>query len=147
MIIDEGEIDAAFLTHLLGFTPVWDTKYPGVAFKPDPLKAWQRGTLMSGLPEPVAFGDGVYSRMYGIYQVDLFYPKKTENVRELYTRAKNVMRRFWPVDCKGITLTAGAGTVNIEKRPSISRLIEDDPSHNQLHVDISFRADDAPAAA
>lgn len=149
--IDEGAIDVALQTRLRGMTPAIDTKKPGIAYKPNPDRAWQRGTAMCGDPEPVAFGDGVYSRMFGIFQVDLFYPKRQEDTNQLYARAKAVVARFWPDDCRGLTLIAGTGAaannVYIEKRPSVSPIDESDAAHNRIHIDITFRADDAPAVA
>lgn len=147
MTIDEGAIDEAFQTIIREMTPSIDTKKPGISFKPDPGKNWQRGTLMAGTPQTVAFGNGVYSRMYGIFQVDLFFAKRTEDSRQLYARAKAVIDRFWPADRKGLTITAGVSTVYIESRPAMSPIDETDVSHNRIHIDITFRADDAPAAA
>lgn len=149
--IDEGAIDEALQTRLRALTPAIATKKPGIAFKPPANAPWQRGTAMFGTPESVAFGDGVYSRLFGVFQVDLFYPKSAENARTIYARAKATLEQFWPDDCRGLTLTAGSGesaaSVYIERRPSMSTIDESDATFNRIHVDITFRADDAPAAA
>lgn len=147
MALDQGDIEAAFLSRLLTLTPPWETKRPGATFNPTATQSWQRATLLPGDPMPVAFGVGVYSRLFGLYQVDLFTPRREADARALYNRANAVLRLFWPDDNRGMTLAAGAGEVVIEKRPSVSALIETSATHNQMFVSIPFRADDAPAAA
>lgn len=146
MAADPAEIEEALLKRLLAFRPAWTTRMPGMKFKPKPDQAWQRGTCMPGRPDTVAFGDGAYSRMFGVYQVDLFYPASSRrNFREVAERASAMRDHFFPIHRRGLTLTEGATQVYIETLPAISAVDETDPSFASIHIDIVFRVDDAPA--
>jgi len=147
MTIDAGAMESALLVHLKTLTPAWSTKKIGVPFVPAPNQPWQRGTFMPGKPDTVGFGNGAYSRLYGVYQVDLFYPKQAGETLTLFNRAKAVRDLFFPTHRRGLQLTAGDGAIEIEQLPAISQLIEGDVTFNQIFIEIPFRADDAPSAA
>ena len=68
---------------LLGISPAWPTTKPYEVAAPHAATYWQRGTFIPGEPLAVAFGGGAYSRVQGIYQVDLFYPKPLQDVDTL----------------------------------------------------------------
>jgi hypothetical protein len=143
-VIDETGMQSALQTILESFSPNWSTKKLGFAFTPGANAPWQRGTLILGEPMPVAFGQGVYSRLQCIYQIDLFYPVGATAL--LFARQKLVRDYFWPANQRGKEIVTGTGTININKRPELSGLIEKDPVHNQVFVQVFFYADQAPPA-
>lgn len=140
------DLEAAFLVRLLALTPAWTTKRPGLPFKPATNAPWQRGTLMPGTPDTVTIGSGIGSRLFGIYQVDLFYPTKDGssdgNVDALLLRADAVRDWFFPANRRGLELASGATRAWIEKMPAVSAINEQDPAFNQCSVLIAFRAED-----
>ena len=141
---NEEEIEAALATHLAALNPPWRTKLPGVAFSHNGL-SHQLPTWMPGEPMPVAMGQGAYHRLHGVYQITVAYPKSERRVDLLLARARLVREHFYPANARGYTITAGAGEIYVERRPSVSRIDESDASFNRVFVSVYVRIEMPPA--
>lgn len=129
---------AALQDLLVSIQGSWVTKKLGVPHQPNPLQPWQRGTLMPGQPDPVGFGDGRYSRTWAIFQVDLYYPAKTTDVRSLVERAELVRDTFYP-NRKAFAI----GDAVVDRLPKIGALVEDDGGFLKIQVDVPLYMDDS----
>lgn len=117
-------------------SPVWATKKIGFPWNPNSNTAYQRGTMILGKPETVAFGDGAYTRTRGIYQIDLYSPRK-DMANPLVARAEAIKALVFP---NGRPTVIGSGVV--DKAPFIEgQPREDDPSYLELRVEVYFYID------
>lgn len=117
-------------------TPQWSTHELAMDFKPDPATPYQRATLMLADPETVGYGRGAYTRQQGIFQLDFFYPKKERRTDYLIQRSDAASALFFPTNGRGLTLAAGAWSIQILRKPKISEPIASEPGHNSQSVDV-----------
>ena len=109
-----------------------------VTLKPTEVKEppdgpWRRGWVLLGEPETIGFGNGVYSRTEGIYQIDLYVPLFQESALRVLRGATDAhVTRFWPANSRGLTLERNGTEAHILRRP------------NQRHLSYGGQATNAP---
>lgn len=78
----------------------------------------RRGVVLGPHPDFTAFGHGVYSRLTGTYQIDLWAPRKTTSaLKTIKQMADAHLAHFWPSNGRGLTLTENSTSANITARP------------------------------
>jgi hypothetical protein len=144
------DIERALQKHLKALAagaPGWETKEIGIEYKPHGVP-YQRGTWMparnGARNEPVAFGMGAYYRLTGIYQIDLFTPKASREVKTLTERAKAMAEHFYPPHNMGLGIDAGGREVQIDREPFVSGIDESDPAYNRVFIEIYPRIERPP---
>lgn len=126
----------AFQLMLEGISPAWATKKIGFPWQANPNTAYQRGTMILGKPDTVAFGDGAYTRKRGIYQIDLYSPRK-DQAGPLILRGESIKALVFP---NGRPTVYGAGVV--DKEPFVEgQPREGDPGFLELRVEVYFYID------
>lgn len=142
-----ANIERALIKKLQALPPPWATKLPGIPYTPNATLPWQRVTVLPAAPETVAFGNGAYSRVQILAQVDLYYPVRERRVDFLYNRAEAVRDWFMGTSRRGAVLQEADTLVHILRLPGIGPLIESGATHHQITVEVYAFADDCPGAA
>lgn len=143
--IDNTDIEIALFERLKALTPAWTTQEPGEAFEPVPDNPWQRGTVLADAPEIVGFGRGAFSRLDGLYQIDLMYPIRPKGWWTLKRRADATRDWFHPVARQGLMLTRNDVRVVIRELPAVRQAPETaEGAFLRIIVEVPFTADDEP---
>lgn len=120
--MDTYDLSVAFYTRLAALT------YSGMkTLLPDEIfdategvsaTTYRRGVVIGPHPSFTAFGHGVYSRVMGIYQIDLWVPRKTTSaLKTIKQMADAHLAHFWPANGRGLTLTENSTSAYITARP------------------------------
>lgn len=106
----------------------------------------RRGYVLLDSPETVAFGNGVYSRTTGIYQIDLWVPRKTTSaLKTIKQMADAHVTHFFPANGRGLTLTENATSANIVRRPN-QRSFGREGAYLREIVEVDFYVEVNPSA-
>lgn len=147
--MDAYDLELAFYRRLIALTyATTTTARPDEVFDPQTLpntQVWRRGSIIGPFPETVGFGDGVYSRLYGIYQIDIYVPRTNNGaLKELKNMTDAHVVQFWPSDGRGLTLTENSTSANIVKRPSQRHLGREGAYLREL-VEVDFYVEEFPS--
>lgn len=105
----------------------------------------RRGFVLLNDPETIAFGNGVYSRIAGIYQIDIWVPRELQNAfKTTSTYSDAHVLQFWPANGRGLTLTENSTSAHIVKRPSQKHLGREG-SYLRDVVEVDFYVEDFPS--
>lgn len=150
MTIDTYDLSVAFYERLAALTySGMKTLLPDEIFDPtESVSATtvRRGVVIPNDPETSGFGNGVYSRLTGIYQIDLWVPRKTTSaIKTVKQMADAHLTQFFPANGRGLTLTENTTSAHILKRPSI-RSFGREGAYLREIVEVDFFVDDFPSA-
>jgi len=143
--MDRFELETAFYKHLVNFSHAgFVTIRPDEIFDPADeanQSNLRRGVLMLNRPETIAFGDGIYSRIDGMYQIDLWVPLDVSNAYQTLMNASSAhVDRFFPANGRGLSLTEGTTTAHIVRRPSQERMPRESGFIREM-VEVDFYVD------
>lgn len=119
----------------------WDFKKPGKKFTPDVTRPYAKGSVIMGRPSRVAVGGGGYYRTIGIFQIDLHYPTKLQEVRGLQQKLDALSLVFFPANHQGRVIS---DLIVCDKLPSQGPLDESDDAHTKRNLDVFFYVDSPP---
>lgn len=106
----------------------------------------RRGFVMLSEPETVAFGNGVYSRTSGLYQIDIWVPRKTTSaLKTIKQMADAHVTHFFPANGRGLTLTENTTSGHIVRRPN-QRSIGREGAYLRELVEVDFYVEVNPSA-
>lgn len=110
----------------------------------------RRGMVLLNSPDTIGFGEGVYSRITGIYQIDLWVPRKTTSTTASATQQLKKMSdahvdHFFPENGRGLTLTENSTSAHILRRPN-QRSMQKEGAYLRDIVEVDFFVDDFPSA-
>lgn len=147
--MDAYDLELALYRRLTALTyATITTVRPDDVFDPQSLPStygWRRGTVILDNPETIAFGNGVYSRIVGIYQVDLYVPRSNNGaLKQLKNMTDAHVAYFWPSNGRGLTLTENSTSAHIVKRPSQKHLGREG-SYLRDVVEVDFYVEDFPS--
>lgn len=117
--MDTYHLELAFYRHLAALA------FTGTTYKPDdvipnnhPARS-RRGWVMLGKPETVGFGNGIYTRTPGIYQIDIYIDRSTTNALKVLKQTADAhATHFFPANGRGLTLTEEQTSAHITRRPN-----------------------------
>jgi len=122
-------VRTALETKLNSITPALASAWENVPYTPVTGTPYQACFLMTATPDNLTLGDGFY-REQGYLQVSLFYPLQAgPQTAEL--RAELIRTAFK----RGVSMTSGAVTVNVELTPHIGQGRRDD---DRWHVPVKI---------
>lgn len=147
--MDAYDLELACYRRLLTLTyATISTARPDEVFDPQTLAAsygWRRGTVLLNNPETVAFGHGVYSRIEGVYQIDLYVPRANNGaLKQLKNMTDAHVAHFWPSNGRGLTLTENSTSANIVRRPSQKHLGREGAYLRDV-VEVDFYVEEFPS--
>lgn len=147
--MDAFDLETAFDRKLVALTyATASTAKPDEVFDPQSLPStygWRRGTVILDRPETIAFGNGVYSRIDGIYQIDLYVPRSNNTaLKELKNMTDAHVAHFWPSNGRGLTLTENTTSANIVRRPA-QRHLGREGAYLRDVVEVEFYVEDFPS--
>lgn len=154
MTIDTYDLDIAFLDKLQALTySGMKTLLPDEIFDPTEQTSAttvRRGVILLNEPDTSGFGEGVYSRLGGIYQIDLWVPRKTTSdttspLQQLKKMSDAHLAHFFPANGRGLTLTENTTSAHILRRPTI-RSFGREGAYLREIVEVDFFVDDFPSA-
>ena len=109
-------------------------------------QSWRRGVVMLNEPEPIAWGDGVYSRIHGLYQIDIYVPRAAASAFKVASEYSDAhVAHFFPANGRGITVTENQTSAHIVRRPS-QRHLGREGAYLRDVVEVDFYLD-VPAEA
>lgn len=114
------DLEVAFFDHLsaLTYTDMETLTPDGLQDEPNNRVTWRRGHVMTADPETIAIGCGVHSRIEGIYQIDLYVPRQSDNAfKTLKEMSDAHVNYFFPVNGRSQTLTRNQTSAHIVERP------------------------------
>lgn len=86
----------------------------------------RRGNVGTIEAQTQGFGNGVYTRIEGVYFVDLYVYRTSSSgdwpLKRLNTLLDQHLEQFWPVNGRGLSLTENQTTAHIVRRPQIRTL-------------------------
>ncbi|MEM6413197.1 MAG: hypothetical protein AAF720_00885 [Pseudomonadota bacterium] len=143
--MDTYDLELAFYRKLIALTfPLLETLRPDQIFnseKSSESNAFRRGILLPLDPYTFAFGDGVYSRVESIYQIDIWVPRSRQNsLRSMRELSNNHVTHFFPENGRGETVTEKQTSAHIEVRPS-QRDFQREGAFLRTIVEVPFRVD------
>lgn len=147
--MDAYDLELAFYRRLIALTySNVSTARPDEVFDPEiiaPTQAWRRGTVLLNNPETVGFGDGVYSRISGVYQIDIYQPRANNgSLKALKNMTDAHVAHYWPTNGRGLTLTENATSANIVRRPS-QRHLGREGAYLRDVVEVDFYVEEFPS--
>ena len=145
------DLELAFYRRMTELTPpAITTARPDQIFDPAALAAtqpWRRGVVLGPNPQTEGFGDGVYTRLYGVYQIDVYVPMKNNGaLKEFRTLLDAHVAQFWPANGRGISLTKNNTTAHITRRPS-QRNLDREGAYLRGLVEVDFYVEVLPSAS
>lgn len=155
--MDSYDLELAFYQRLIALTYTnLETVRPDEIMDPATVAkniAWRRGFVIRGNPETVAFGNGVYSRMEGIYQIDIWVPRVNYDalgdgsgaLKQLKKMSDGHVTQFFPANGRGLALTKNSTTANIIRQPK-QRYIGREGAFLREIVEVDFYAEINPSA-
>lgn len=125
--MNRHDLNLAFYRRLIAYTvDNMSTKRPDEVFDPKDesnIQAIRRGAIMLNAPMTFAIGNGVSSRMEGIYQIDIWVPRNSENAFKIASDLSDGhLAHFFPANGRGLTLTENQTSAHITRRPTQSHL-------------------------
>jgi len=140
--MDTFDLELAFYTHLVGYVDArFNTAMPAEIVAPEdflPDKFFRRGHVMSNVPNTLGFGNGVYTRSEGIYQIDLWVPTETDAALEQLKKTSDAhLTHFFPANARGVTLTEGTTSAHIVRRPH-QRYLGREGSHLREIIEVDY---------
>jgi hypothetical protein len=106
----------------------------------------RRGVIIGPTPETIGFGNGVYTRLHGIYQIDIWIPRDLQNAFKIASQYSDAhVVQFWPTTGRGLTLTENSTSAHIVKRPS-QRHFGRDGAYLRDMIEVDFYTDESPSA-
>lgn len=147
--MDAYDLELACYRRLIALTySTIATARPDEVFDPQTLAStygWRRGTVMLNDPETIGFGNGVYSRIDGIYQVDLYVPRTNNGaLKQLKNMTDAHVAQFWPSNGRGLTLTENSTSAHIVRRPA-QRHLGREGAYLRDVVEVDFYVEDFPS--
>ena len=147
--MDTYDLSVAFYKRLTALdADTFVTAHPAKLFDPEVdavNQPWRRGTVMLDDPYTAGFGDGVYSKTEGLYQIDLYMPARADRaLRRLKKAADEHVTQFFPANGRGLTLTENATSAHISARPS-QRHAGREGAYLREIVEVAFRVDIPPS--
>lgn len=147
--MDTYDLELAFYTQLISLSySNQKTLRPDEIFDPKEFAASysvRRGAIVFNEPETIGFGNGVYTRTEGLYQIDIWLPRDTTSaLKTLKQMADSHVATFWPSNGRGIALTQNSTTANIIRRPS-QRHLGRDGSYLREIVEVDFYVEVFPS--
>lgn len=147
--MDAYDLELAFYRKLIALTyATITTARPDEVFDPEQIgssQGWRRGTVLLNDPETVGFGNGVYSRLTGIYQIDLYVPRTNNgSLKQLKNMTDAHVAHFWPSNGRGLTLTENTTSANIVRRPS-QRHLGREGAYLRDVVEVDFYVEEFPS--
>ena len=148
------DLELAFFRRLIALTyGVMRDVRPDEVFDPGtnaPAVPFRRGFVLLNDPETVAFGNGVFSRIGGIYQIDLWVPRLNDGQSQggfklLKTLTDEHIAQFWPVEARGLTVTENDTSAHIVRRPG-SRFLGREGAFIREMIEVDFYVDVDSAA-
>lgn len=125
------------------------TLRPDEIFDPKELNSTtpvRRGFILLNDPGFRAFGHGVYSRIEGIYQIDIWLPRATTSALQTIKQMSDAhVAHFFPANGRGLTLTENTTSANIHKRPAQKDLGREG-SYLREMIEVDFFVDEDPSA-
>jgi hypothetical protein len=131
------DLETAFYKRLALLT------FSGSTFRPDqivdnPTGAWRRGVIVMVDPETVGFGNGVLTRVNGLYQIDLYVPRVQDNAFKTLMQASDAhLAHFFPATGRGLALTEASTMASIRRRPMQRRMGREGAFLREI-VDVEF---------
>ena len=106
----------------------------------------RRGFILMNDPEFRAFGRGVYSRIEGIYQIDIWLPRDTTSaLKTIKEMADAHVAHFFPANGRGLTLTENTTSAHILRRPA-QKDMGREGSYLREMIEVDFFVDEDPSA-
>ena len=129
------DLEAAFFTHLRNFPYMNFVTLKPTEVKEPPDSPWRRGWVILAEPETIGFGNGVYSRTEGVYQIDLYVPLFQESALRVLRGATDAhVTRFWPENGRGLTIERNETCAHILRRPNQRHLSYGNEASAQPHA-------------
>ena len=117
--MDTFDLELAFYNRLVALSqPDFYTAQPDEIVEEDDLanNRWlRRGWVMTNDPYTAGFGDGVYTRVEGIYQIDLKVPRRTDYALERLKKASDELVNHFFVNKRGVTVTENATSAQTDR--------------------------------
>lgn len=147
--MDRHDLNLAFYRRLITLTySDMETKRPDEVFDPKDesnIENIRRGYVLLGDPDTTGFGNGVYSRIEGIYQIDIWVPRNNENAFKTSSNLSDAhVAHFFPTNGRGLALTENSTTANIIRRPS-QRHLGREGSYLRDIIEVNFYVEVFPS--
>lgn len=144
------DLKLAFYKHLISLTPTgFGTLKPQEVFDlhtHNRDRGIRRGHVILSEPDTIAFGNGVYTRITGMYQIDLWFPRRASGALKTINGAVDLhVRHFFPANGRGLTLRHGQTEAHILSRPN-QRTMDRDGAYLREMIEVDFHVDDFPSA-
>lgn len=108
--------------------------------------AIRRGAVLLSGPETVAFGNGVYSREEGTYQISIWVPRRISSaLKRMDNLADAHVAHFFPANGRGLTVTRNTTSAHVIRRPEI-RNMQRDGSYISTIIDVEFYTEHFPSS-
>lgn len=148
--MNRHDLNLAFHRRLIALSiSGMETMRPDEVFDPKDesnAAAIRVGRVIGPTPETVAFGNGVYSRLYGIYQIDIWVPRNAnEAFKNLSTYSDQHLVQFWPATGRGLTVTENDTSAHIVRRPT-QRHMGREAAYLREMIEVDFYVEEAPSA-
>lgn len=105
----------------------------------------RRGAVMLAEPYTAGFGDGIYTRTEGIYQIDIWVPRKIDNaLQRLDALTDAHILQFFPANGRGKTVTRNSTSGHIVHRPG-ARPMGRAGSYITTQIDVLFYVEEYPS--
>ena len=149
-MMDSHHLELAFYRRLIALTYNGVTTLkPDDVFNPESTTSTQvirRGQVISTDPETVGFGNGVYTRLEGLYQVDLWMPRANSSaLKDLRNMTDAHVAQFWPSTGRGLTLTEEQTSANVVRRPAQHHLGREG-AYLRETISVTFYVEELPSA-
>lgn len=106
----------------------------------------RRGVVILNEPQTIGFGNGVYSRIEGIYQIDIWVPRSNENAFKTCSELSDAhLLHFFPANGRGLTVTENTTSAHITRRPA-QRHLGREGAYLREVIEIEFYTDINPSA-
>ena len=113
------DLETAFYRRLALLSFDGRTLKPDEEFDPKHASAFRRGVVVLDRPETVGFGNGVYSRVEGFYQIDTWISREVDDALMLVKQAADAhVTHFFPANGRGLSLTENQTSAHITRRPT-----------------------------
>jgi len=147
--MDAYDLELAFYRKLVALTYATVKTYrPDEVADPESLASnygWRRGHILGPEPQTEGFGNGVYSRLYGTYQIDIYVPRANNgSLKELKNMTDAHVAHFWPANGRGLTLTENSTSANIVRRPS-QRHLGREGAYLREVIEVDFYVEEFPS--
>lgn len=128
--MDRHDLELAFFRRLTALALAGATTLrPDEVFDASTVSQTQlirRGNVGALEAQTRGFGDGVYTRVDGIYFVDLYVYRTSSSgegpLKRLNTVLGHHLDQFWPPAARGLSLTENQTTAHIVRRPQMRTL-------------------------